>query len=324
MKVVASIVAVGVSLSSLLCAQSPKPFKTVNLNKVKVAGLQCEIKFQDDLSRVLWLDEKHLALSSFTVRRPDVLHSYPDAAGVIVLDDAGSILSAARRSDVEYFSRGPRGMIAGLRSGKIELLDDQLHPQQSLECPNSSKFCGISLVPRAGIDSEFAVCSSVADARQICDLYRGWPAIRVSSNTFSQTEVPYTPFITVPQNAAWHVSAGEIWFFSDGRLMRSEPDKVSSPVNPEDFVGKNGGNCEGALSDLEPRRFLALCTGTHWYSDGMFDAIFGFTRVVLFEAPSGCIIQRFDGPAYISAALSPSGKKVAILRSGRVLLYEVD
>jgi len=56
----------------------------------------------------------------------------------------------------------------------------------------------------------------------------------------------------------------------------------------------------------------------------MFDAIFGFSRVVLFDVSTKTVIKRIDGPAYVSAALSPSGKRVAILKGGKVRLYEVD
>jgi hypothetical protein len=56
----------------------------------------------------------------------------------------------------------------------------------------------------------------------------------------------------------------------------------------------------------------------------MFDAIFGFSRVVLFEVSSGHLVMRIDGPAFTSAALSPYGKRVATLRGSKVRLYEVD
>jgi len=41
------------------------------------------------------------------------------------------------------FSKGPRGTIAALGSGEIELLNAQLQRQQTIKCPNSSKGCGI-------------------------------------------------------------------------------------------------------------------------------------------------------------------------------------
>jgi hypothetical protein len=99
-------------------------------------------------------------------------------------------------------------------------------------------------------------------------------------------------------------------------------DGNSSLVNPTNFVGDNGGNCNGQLSEAQPRRFLATCVGTHWYSDGMLDNIFGFSRSVLFDVTTKSIIGRFDGSAFISAALSPSGRKIAILKGQKVRLYD--
>jgi hypothetical protein len=328
MKTAASIFVLGISLSSLLAAQSPKPLKTIDLNRVKIAAPERDSKWQG-YSKVFWLDDQHFAafLSAATcsgaVAPCAAAHPQPSVE-VAVFDSAGAAQTAARRDGLISVARGPRGTIAGFSWGKIELLDTQLHLKQSLDCPNESKSCGITLAPSSAFNSEFAVCSN-ANAQQVCEFYRGWPAEKVSSGTtaVSAAENPYTHAADVG-NASWQVGDGETWSFNNGLLTRAGVGRASSPVSSEDFVGKNGGNCEGQLSASEPRRFLAVCTGAHWYSDGMFDAIFGFSSVVLFDVPSGHQVMRIDGPAFTSAALSPSGKKVATLRGSKVRLYEVD
>ena len=319
MKVAAPIFVLGISLNLLLTAQSPKPFRTVDLTRAKIAGSQCQIKLPEGLSSVVWLDDERLMASSFAAQCQDESASPATATEVVVFDIAGSV-QATERTAVTLFAKGPRGTIAAMRSGEIELLDVQLHHQQTLTWPNSPKSCGITLAPNSLLDSEFAVCSVEVPQQQVCDFYRGWPAV-MFRRANSQPEDPYSHLV---DRHAWKVGINEIWFFSNGHLTRSEANKVSSPVSSEDFVGKDGGGCNGYLSEVEPRRFLAVCIGTHWYSDGMFDAIFGFSRVILFDVSSRSPIQRIDGPAYISAALSPSGKRVAILKGGKVRLYQVN
>lgn len=93
-------------------------------------------------------------------------------------------------------------------------------------------------------------------------------------------------------------------------------------MNPTDFVGNNGGGCKGQLSDASPRRFLATCVGTHWYSDGMFDNIFGFSHTVLFDVAKNSVMGKIDGSAFIESALSPSGRKIAVLKGAKVRLYD--
>jgi hypothetical protein len=324
MKTVASIFVLGISLSTSLAAQSPTPLKTIDLNKIKIHGQACESNWRDGFSQVVWLDDQHLAAFLLTATCSDAVAPPQPAGEVAVFDSAGSAQAAARREGLISVSRGPRGTIAGLSWGKIELLDTQLRLKQSLDCPNGSQSCGITLAPSSAFDSEFALCSKV-DAQQVCEFYRDWPTEKVSSKTTatSAPENPYTHAANIG-HASWQVADGETWSFNNGRLTRAGVGKSPSLVSSEDFVGKNGGNCEGELSASEPRRFLAVCTGAHWYSDGMFDAIFGFSRVVLFDVPSGHQVMRIDGPAFTSAALSPSGKRVATLRGSKVRLYEVD
>jgi hypothetical protein len=129
------------------------------------------------------------------------------------------------------------------------------------------------------------------------------------------------PF-THTANDTWQVSQSEKWLFKGGHLTRVSTDGNISLVDPTNFIGDNGGSCAGQLSEDSPRRFLATCVGTHWYSDGMFDNIFGFSRTLLFDVTTKAIIRRIDATAFISAALSPSGRKIAILKGEKVRLYD--
>lgn len=322
MKTVISILALGLSLSSLLAVQSPPPLKTIDLNKVKFHGAGCLTKWRDGYSHVIWLDDQYFAVFLLSAGCSDAPANPKPAGEVAVFDSSGSVVAASHRDDLISIFRGPRGTAAALSRGKIELLDNQLRPIQSLVCPDESKSCGITLAPSSAANSEFALCSA-KDSQRICDFYHEWPAVRVSSATISEAEDPYTHLVSSGYHAQWRVGSEETWAFSDGLLKRLRADGNSSLVSPEDFVGKNGGGCDGELSETEPRRFLAVCAGTHWYSDGMFDSIFGFSRVVVFDVPAGRIISRIDGPEFTSATLSPSGKLVAVLKGSKVRLYQV-
>ncbi|MGA7318517.1 MAG: hypothetical protein WBX22_31640 [Silvibacterium sp.] len=175
MKVAACIFALGVSLTlvPVLPGQSLKPFKIVDLNKAKISGSTCQIELPEGLSSVMWLDERHLMASSFAARCPSALPSPTVGAEAAVFDITGSVQATDRRSNAVFFSKGPRGTIAALGSGEIELMDAQLHREQTITCPNGSKSCRISLAPSPALDSEFAVCSTVDRQQQVCDFYSG-------------------------------------------------------------------------------------------------------------------------------------------------------
>jgi hypothetical protein len=129
------------------------------------------------------------------------------------------------------------------------------------------------------------------------------------------------PFTHIASNE-WQVLPGEKWFFKNGQLTSLTHNWRRSLVNPTDFIGNNGGHCDGQLSEAIPMRFLATCIGTHWYSDGDLNAIFGFSHTLLFDVSTKSIIGRVDGSAFISSALSPSGRQIAILKGGKVRLYD--
>lgn len=322
MKVAAFVCTFGVSFSRLLAGQPGGPFKTIDLSGVKIAGFACQVKFRDGLSRVIWLDEQRLAVSSPWVRCSSAPRIGVSATAAVVFDVTGSVEATTRRPAVMSFSKGPRGTFAALSTGEIELLNAQLQRQQSIECPNSSEPCDIILAPNSAFDSEFAVCTCLDKERQACDFYRGWPAVPFR-RTQSQPEDPYS-HVVKGGPPGWLVGPGEMWFFHDRRLTASDANQVLSTVTSEDFVGTNDSGCRGQISAVEPRRLLVMCTGIRLDTDGTFDAIFGFSRVVIFDVSTRTLIKRIDGPSFISAAISPSGKKVAILKGGKVRLYEVN
>jgi hypothetical protein len=66
------------------------------------------------------------------------------------------------------------------------------------------------------------------------------------------------------------------------------------------------------------------CIGTHFYTDGELDFIFGYSRIALFDVPSRRILARIDGRAYTWAALSPDGNLVAVLHGEKINFYRVN
>jgi hypothetical protein len=198
------------------------------------------------------------------------------------------------------------------------LSDNARSEHSSVSRTPLSRSCGISLDQSSAASADFALRSSSDQSQQFCDFYTGWPATKSR-----QTGLPVRvdPFTRAAANS-WQVSPSENWLFKGGHLTRVSTDGNSSLVDPTNFVGDNGGNCSGQLSEESPRRFLATCVGTHWYSDGMFDNIFGFSRTLLFDVTTKSIIGRIDGSAFISAALSPSGRRIAFLKGEKVRPYD--
>lgn len=334
--ILAVILSFIVSSSFRLSAEAPRPFKTIDLNRARITAQGCENKWKDWLTRVIWLDEQHFAVALWAAGCPSDSPSGGSTIVVAVFDMAGSLQGSIHRDDLTTFAKGPRGTLVGSSWRNAEIFGADLKVEQIFDCPANSEPCGISLAPgdgqrdgpsdgsREGLGSEFALCSGVS-GHQLCDYYRGRPAMKVSSanDTASEATDPYTGLAVSGFRAAWQVSAAETWTFKGGTLTRIGADGASSAVSAENFVGTNGGGCDGQMSGSEPRRFLAVCRGAHWYSDGMFDSIFGFSRVVLFEVPSGRQITRLDGPVAVNAELSPSGKSLAVVRGSKIRLYDV-
>ena len=306
-------------LSTSSAAQSLKPSHVIDLTKVQVAGSACRVNLPSGFSGIQWVDDSRLLASTYSAQC-DAISTDPKKfeTQAVLFDIKGTIL-ATDHSHASLYSRGPHGTVAQLQTGEINLLDAQMHPEQKIPCPNASKTCGISVAQSTTIGSDFALCSSSDQNQEDCDFYTGRPATRVRQSTFPSGENPYTGLT----RNVWQVSPEEKWSFDNGRVASTKADGTRSLVDPTNLVGDNGGGCAGQLSEASPQRFLATCVGTHWYSDGMFDGLFGFSRTVLFDVSTKSVLGRVDGSAFISAALSPSGRKIAVLKSGKVRLYDV-
>jgi hypothetical protein len=319
MKILACGVVAGCSILSNAAAQSLKPSKAIDLAHVKIAGSECNASLPDGFSNIQWLDDSRLLASTYWAHCNDGTEANPKKfeTQTVLFDVKGTILATAH-SHASMYTRGPHGTVAALQAGAIELLDAQMHAEQTMPCPNSSKSCGISLAQPSAASADFALCSASDQSQQFCDFYTGWPATKSR-----QTGLPVRidPFTRVAANS-WQISPSEIWLFKGGHLTRVNSDGSNSLVNSTDFVGENGGGCKGQLSDASPRRFLATCVGTHWYSDGMFDNIFGFSHTVLFDVTTNSVIGRIDGSAFVESGLSPSGRKIAILKGAKIRLYD--
>jgi hypothetical protein len=315
----ACAVAAGCSILSNATAQSLQPSNVIDLAKVKIAGSACKVNLPSGLSNIQWLDDSRLLASTYWAHCDDAVgtNSKRFETQAALFDIRGVIL-ATDHGQASLYTKGPHGTVAALQTGEINLLDIQMHAEQTIPCPNTSKMCGISVAQSSPIGSDFALCTSSDQSQQICDFYKGWPATKVRQAAFPVREDPFTHIA----NNAWQVSPNEKWLFEGGHLTSVNADGSRSLVNPTNFVGDNGGGCNGQLSDASPRRFLASCVGTHWYSDGMFDGVFGFSRTLLFDVSTKRIVGRVDGSAFISSALSPSGRKIAILKGGKVRLYD--
>ena len=312
-------VVAGCSILSNATAQSLKPSKVIDLAHVNIAGSDCKTSLPDGFSNIQWLDDSRLLASTYWAHCEDGTDANQKKfeTQAILFDVKGTILATAH-SHASMYTRGPHGTIAALQAGSIELLDVQMHSEQTIPCPKSSKNCGISLDQSSAANTDFAVCSSPDQSQQFCDFYTGWPAMKSRQ---AGSPVRVDPFTRVAANS-WQVSPSEKWLFKGGYLTRINSDGSSSLVNSTDFVGNQGGGCNGQLTDASPRRFLATCVGTHWYSDGMFDNVFGFSHTVLFDVTTNSIIGRVDGSAFIESALSPSGRKIAILKGEKIRLYD--
>ena len=315
----ACAIAASCSMLASATAQSLKPSSLIDLTKVKIAGSTCKVNLPSDFSSIQWVDDSRLLASTYWAHCDDAISTNPKKfeTEAVLFDVRGAILATAH-SNASIYTRGPHGTIAELKTGEIEVLDAQMRAEQTITCPNSSKTCGISLDQSSTGGTDFALCSSSDQSQQVCDFYSGWPATKVRQAALPVREEPFTRIT----NNTWQVSPTEKWLFDSGHLTSVRADGSRSLINPTNFVGDNGGGCNGQLSEASPRRFLATCVGTHWYSDGMFDSIFGFSHTLLFDVTKKSIIGRVDGSAFISSALSPSGRKIAILKGSKVRLYD--
>ena len=182
--------------------------------------------------------------------------------------------------------------------------------------------------------SDFAICS-IEKGNQTCTFYQGRPATPTGTTQpliSLPNDVPKSPYKQPTLPEAVHgfptdrpiaIDEKEIWFFgANGTLLAVLPSGKVKPVSTEHWTPKQS-YCGGEVSVAEPRRFLAICGGVYVYTDGEFDAIFGFSRFVLFDVGTRRIITSLAGRSQTTASLSPSGQLVAVAHNGKVQMYRI-
>lgn len=316
-------------------AERPKPFQVIRLDALKPDPQGCDVKWRTFVNQMVWTDDDHVAvwLIYFCDSRGAKDQKAPTE--IAIFDTTGH--SHSVWSGFTFgFLPGPSGTLMVGQRSEVDLLGQDLRNQQTLKCPREDAACSIFVPKRAPSNSDFALCSYTRTAEG-CDYYQGLPSKMVLQrelNAAPSNGIPVDPYElenlqtanpTLPNNRhAWNVGSSERWYFDDhGRLTSLDSKRQAVPVSAEKWT-PDSGNCTGDLSVAKPFRFLATCVGAHVYTDGEFDALFGYSRIALFEVASRQILARIDGPAYTSASLSPSGKLIAVEHEGKIRLYRVD
>jgi hypothetical protein len=335
MKIQSLIVLFLVCCPLALSARGPKPFEVVDLTNVKGDASGCDVKWTNLVNRVVWIDDGHLVawlLTSCYSHEPKDRKSQEK----LVFIDTNEHVRSIRRDDAFAVLRGPAGTVLVGHGNVVDLMDPEIRTLQTITCPTEKVTCGLFIPLSSMAGSDFAVCSLTASFEN-CDFYRGQPAAQVpelassfpitngiAHTPYKDRSLPDTSHASPYNRAAWKVSQSETWYFDNGGVLTSlSVNGATGPVSKEQWTPKES-ICTGDPSVSEPRRFLATCVGTHFYTDGDFDAFFGYSRIALFDVASRRILVRIDGAAYSSAVLSPSGKLIAVTHGNKVRLFRVD
>lgn len=316
-------------------AEKLKAFAVIRLDALPSDAGSCQAKWRTSSNRLLWIDEGHLAVQRLQYCSSQEPKKSQPSIELILLDTHGH-LSSIRREEMFGPLRGPGGTLLVSHGSQVDLLALDLQPRQTISCPVAQQRCAVYVPAMLNADSDFAVCSVSAD-REECRFYRGFPPVEIPQSAASiaiPSGIPHTPYqelsypgmekISPQDRSVWKVSSSEIWYFdSENRLMSLESGGNMAPVVSEEWTPK-GTNCTGELSASQPHRFLATCIGAHIYTDGDLDALFGYSRIAVFDTASRRILARINGRAYTWAALSPEGKQVAVLHDGKVSFYRVS
>jgi hypothetical protein len=347
--------ALAVALLALACTVSagsqekPRPFKTVEIAPISPDASKCGSKWNLGFPRGLngWMDDDHV-VSSRDYYCPDRSSHYKNATAIFIVDmngvsnsvvtyNAYEIRVSSRNTLLVEHSEGLKVSNGALVAppATVDILDGSLRTQQTLPCPKGEGYCRIVVPDQPDAKADFALCF---DTPQVfdCDLYRGNPASKVSEirtvdppigsalGPFPITVLPGKPLGLRFDPKAWKVTQSDFWYFNEQSvLMRRDSSGSISPVSKEKWV-PNLSSCDGQLSASEPRRFFGFCSGAHFYTDGDLDAIFGFSRIAVFDVESREMLLRIDGPAYTTALMSPSGKTVAVAHGNTIRLYRVN
>ena len=317
-----------------------RPFRAIELSAFAPRASECDGSWAVFPNSSIWIDNENIVvwlISTCVSQDPQKRKSLSE----LVFINSDGKTQVLQKADMSLrFSRGPTGTVLVGHGATVDLVKPNLQVEQSIECPDN-KVCAVFPSPSGLGESDFALCSIVGPAEH-CDLYKGLPAARLSERGIdlptSDGGIPKDPYPNVAQpvgsstspfsHNAWRIGENEVWYFdSHGMLTNSIAGLSPAPVSSEQWTPKDS-NCTGEVSALKPVRFLATCVGAHFYTDGDLDGIFGYSRIALFDVTSKQILARIDGPAYTSAALSPDGRKIAVIHRERVKirlsLYRVD
>jgi len=279
-----------------LAGEEPKPFETLRLPDSKPDSGGCESGWKSVGMSSVWVDEERLIASErYFCRHAPPKHGTPGIE-LTVFDKARhsrSIFIAGARIALQ----GPTGALLIGRDNGADLVDDELRTQQSLECPAKGPACQVYAAVTETPGTDFAICSTTK-VEHVCDFYQGFPARRISGNTFGKDQ----------------------WQGVSGPYKRAD-----FPIGtlPEKWRPKNGF-CVGSASISMPKRFLAACRGAHFYTDGELDIIFGYAKIGLFDAASRQMLAQISTRSFTAASLSPSGRIVAVWQGREIHLYRVD
>jgi len=317
-----------------------KPYKTLELSEFAPKASECDGRWKVYTERSVWIDDENLVVWLYSTCASHDKQKRKSLSDLVFInsDGNGQVLQSA---DISLrFSRGPAGTALVGHGATVDLVKPNLQVEQSIECPDN-KVCAIFPSPSGSSESDFALCSIVSPTEH-CDLYKGLPAARLAEQRMDlpgpKVIIPIDPYLNVAHPdwlstlsksyKVWRVSEKELWYFDyHGTLTNMIVGRSTTPVSPVQWTPKNS-YCTGEVSVDQPMRFLATCVGTHFYTDGELDAIFGYSRIALFDVTSKQILAHIDGPAFTFAALSPDGRNIAVIHSERVkirlMLYRVD
>jgi hypothetical protein len=285
---------------------------------------------------LFWIDEEHIATSqTYVCRSPGSRPAY--STELSVLDMNAAVSNRSRGIDsISRIRSGLPGSLLVTEGDFVNVLDNRLQVKQTLPCPIQGKPCVIYRSNSTDSDSDFVICS-ISKNENDCGFYRGLPYQKVSESKIVKAsskfvaDDPYQDLAisggSVPphQGSVWKIASSELWYFDlFGTLSAIDSRGVTSRIAPENWENWRGeSGCHGDLSSSEPRRFLVTCGGVYFYTDGDLDSIFGYAKIAVFDVSTRRLLARFSGRANTTAALSNSGKVVAIAHKKELRLYRV-
>jgi hypothetical protein len=109
----------------------------------------------------------------------------PNGQIKLAVFDIDTQISSIQHINAFQFVPGPASSLIVGNGSEFDLMDLQLHAEQSLKCPAEQTVCAIFVPKSQSPSSDFALCSYPADDEN-CDFYRGRPAqkLQEANHTF--------------------------------------------------------------------------------------------------------------------------------------------